>query len=256
VFVTAGANGKACFLPNPALTATVGEYIVHAVDANYLTIAPTNGATMNGGTAALPAIKGPHAYYVISRRSDTAWHITSVGSIGYGEPLATVCAKTGGNTNNSASGSGSVLVHDLTCTLPANTLTAGSSLRVCPHWHWVTGAAAPQMQMHVQLGGMVVSRYGTGSPANNITDGKNGVFCSDVVVGEIPSGASAVYAGPEMAHGLLSSGLSPNTVTQPQDVATNAAVDIQVGSRWDAAGTGTNTWTLLSLTVYGSGLKP
>lgn len=256
VNVTAGSTGKTCYLPNPAL-ATALTMRVYVVDDNYLTLAPTEGVVLNGEASPLPPIRGPDAYYDVTYVNGE-WKATATGTVVFGAPMALICNLRGGSTNDSSSGSGSFVDHTLpgACTIPANHLTTGSLLRVCPQFSWTVGSAPPTHRWRLRLNSTAVYEVpGSGLAPVPTADSRSGSPCVTVTALAAPSASSDTYTNVEMPGGGINIAAAQNWITQPVAFPTNADITLTIGTRWSAVGTGTTFIVLDGLLVYASGLK-
>lgn len=153
-----------------------------------------------------------------------------------------------GSTNNSSSGSGAFVDHTPTATIPANFLISGRVLRVTALFRFTTGSASPNMNFRLKLGSTVVGQYGPSTPVVNMTT-RTGSVEFMVVSLAAPSGSSNTETTAIGNTNQFASTAFLNSIAQPVALATNGALTLTMGSQWDSAGTGTNTVTLMSLSV-------
>lgn len=158
-------------------------------------------------------------------------------------------AQSGGDTNNSSSGSGSMHTHSLGYTVPANTLTANSTLRVTVQYRINTGSAPPNLAHQMTLGGTIVVLPAESTPSASI--GNDAITFVYEVQAKAAPGASVacecgiVGAGDACGNG----GQTRNLFGAAINLATNGTLALAVGTQWSAAGTGTNTVELTRFVV-------
>lgn len=165
-----------------------------------------------------------------------------------GQFVQILSRQSGGDTNNSSSGSGSYKDHNLTYSVPANFLTANKGLRVTAQYKMTTGSAAPNLTNRLTLGGVTLAESILIAPSTSMVN-MQATVQFDIQALAAPSASSAVEAGIlGAANGVGGAGQMSQTAT-PVNLATNGALVLAVGTKWASAGTGTNTIQLVRLTV-------
>jgi hypothetical protein len=165
----------------------------------------------------------------------TKWQLMDVTGAGIR------CATTGGDVNTSSSGSGADKDHSLTCSIPASFLTANTRLRICSQGKMITGSASPQLTLKFKLGATTIWSNGPFAVANNHT-GDIGTACIDTHITAAPGASVATYSsGGAVQCYQFTEGC--NSTAQPVNLATNTALTLTFTSRWETAGTGTNSFT-------------
>lgn len=178
---------------------------------------------------------------------------TKVG--GFPQPTA-LAVKPGsgaaGSTNTSSSGSGTDHDHTLNYSIPANFLVADRMLRVTAIFYLNTGAAAPTLVHKLKAGSVVLAQNDPIAVANSLAN-KSIALQWLLQATADPSGASNVEAamlGTPIVEASASGAWGGGSITaQPVAVATNAAITLQVATRWATAGTGVNTIQLRQFLV-------
>jgi hypothetical protein len=153
-----------------------------------------------------------------------------------------------GDTNDSATGSGSYRAYNRTYTIPANFLTSARALRITAHYRVTTGTAAPALEIQLKVGGTVVAHYGPNTPANNVV---NSQLTNQWILQATAAPGASVNTETAMisnANGIGSATVESDTA-QPVALATNGTLVITIESRWATAGTGTNQLKLSQFIV-------
>ncbi len=147
--------------------------------------------------------------------------------------------QNGGNTNNSASGSGVDFDHNLTFTIPANFMIAKRVFRVTAHFRLTTGSAPPNLIHKIKLGSITIGASATLTPGASMTNVQpcfQWVFQSTQAPGAAANVECAAIVTPN-AVGLT----GPSMTVMPVAIATNAAQVLKMSTQWSAVGTGTTT---------------
>jgi len=165
---------------------------------------------------------------------------------GFPAPVA-LSVQSGGNTNNSSSGSGSFFNHTPTVTIPANFMIAARAFRVTAHFQITSGSAPPTLTFRLSLGSTAIflgAGLASGVNMTNVQVALQWIFQATAA----PSGSSNVQcAAIVQPNGV---GTTPvNTAAMPVAVATNASQPLTIATQWTTAGTGTNTIGLNQLIV-------
>jgi len=153
-----------------------------------------------------------------------------------------------GDTNDSASGSGSYRAYNLTYTLPANFLVANRAIRIFAHFRVTTGSAAPALEIQIKVGGTVVAHYGPNTPSNSVTNLQlvnQWILQSTAAPGASVNTETAMISN---VNGIGSLTVESDTA-QPVALATNGTLAITIESKWASAGTGTNQLKLSQFIV-------
>ena len=166
-----------------------------------------------------------------------------------GQFVQVLSRQNGGDTNNSASGSGSYKDHNLTFVIPANFLTANKVLRVTAQYKMTTGSAPPVLTHRVTIGGVtVVENDVSAAPPVSLTN-RQLIYQYEIQALATPSASSAIEAGILGAGNSSAAPADQNIVATPVNLATNSALTLVVGTKWATAGTGTSTMQLTRLNV-------
>ncbi len=163
-------------------------------------------------------------------------------------PVGFISAQSGGDTNNSSSGSGSDYAHSLSYIFPANFFQLAKVVRVTVIWRASGGAAAPTLVTKLKLGSTSMVTGTATAIANNLAD-KNWTVQYLLVAEAAPSAGSNVMAS---VIGSQASGAAPsqhNNISSPTSLATDGALTLTIASLWATAGTGTNTITQEALII-------
>lgn len=169
------------------------------------------------------------------------------GSASWAAVPMVLSAQNGGDTNNSNSGSGSDLDHNLTFTIPANFITSGRVFRVTAHYRLTTGSGPPLLTHRIKLGSVVLLASDAVVPGASLTNVQT-AFQWIFQATQAPGAAANVECG---ATGSLNSvgAAGVGRTAMPVAIATNAAQVAKVSTQWSAAGTGTNTIALSQFIV-------
>lgn len=164
-----------------------------------------------------------------------------------GIPVRLFSAKTGGDTNNSSSGSGADFDHNLTFAIPANFMTANRVFLVTAHYRLTTGSAPPNFSHKLKLGSITLlgsALFTPGASMTNVQTAFQWVFQATAA----PGASVNVECSP--IGSLNSVGLVQTGATaMPVAIATNAVQTVKVSTQWSAVGTGTSTISLQQLIV-------
>lgn len=198
------------------------------------------GAAISGADFFAGVQGGANVKFLASQIGD---YIRSLGFV------RVLSAQSGGDTNNSSSGSGSMHAHSLGYTVPANTLTANSTLRVTVQYRINTGAVPPNLAHQMTLGGTIVVLTAESAPTASIVNDAI-TFVYEVQAKAAPGASAAcetgiLGAGDACANG----GQTRNLFGAVINLATNGALDLAVATQWSVVGTGTNTVELTRLVV-------
>lgn len=163
-------------------------------------------------------------------------------------PQRVLSAQNSGDTNDSASGSGSYRAYNLTYTVPAGFMTANRVLRVTAHFRLTTGSAVPVLDLQLKVGGTVVAHF---QPNAVVTSGTNRQYglvwmLQAVAAPSASSNVETVMFGNSNAPGSVT---TASDTAQPVALATNGTLAITIESQWATAGTGTNQIKLSQLIV-------
>lgn len=156
--------------------------------------------------------------------------------------------QTGGDTNDSSTGSGADYNHTLTYVIPAALLNVvGKILRVTSLWKIIPGSGPPTAVYKVKFGSTVLWSNGGNTPQASTT----GVIAFTFYLVTATTGATGTIqcAMPSVPLTQANMGNSGNLTAQPVTVDLTSAQTLTHTSRWSAAGTGTNQITLLSAIV-------
>ncbi|HEX4302824.1 MAG TPA: hypothetical protein VHZ78_08520 [Rhizomicrobium sp.] len=162
-------------------------------------------------------------------------------------PMPLSAANTG-STNNSASGSGAFINMTPNLTLGASYLTNNKAIEVLATFQIVSGSAPPVLHFQLLMGSTVLGSWDPATPTASQT--AHSITYRYLIHSTGAPGASVgVIASAFAATNQTNAPAAANTVLQPVIVATNASQVLQIATKWDTAGTGTNTIQLLSLIV-------
>jgi hypothetical protein len=242
-----GGTGIASYAVGDLLYASGATTLAQLADV------ATGNALISGGVGVAPAWGKIGLTTHVSGTLPVANGGTNV--ISASDTAATIFSRavgtgSSGSTNDSSSGSGAFTNHTPTISIPASYITTGRGLRILLWLRFTTGSAAPSLDLRIRLGGTTVAQIGTNAPANNLATKTYGM--EFVLMGLAAAGASAntetmlVGSSNGFANQILF-----NSVSQPVALATNGALTLDFGSQWNSAGTGTNTLTLMGITVEG-----
>lgn len=157
-------------------------------------------------------------------------------------------ALVGGNTNDSASGSGADFDHNLTYTLPAGFLVVGRVIRVTAAWLGTFGLAPSTMLLKLKLGTVTVYSGAPTTPGTGLTGvGITTQFLLQAVAA--PGASVGVECSIVTIPDAFSFNSRANNTASPINIATNASQAVKATSFWTAAGTGTNTIKLAQFIV-------
>lgn len=165
-----------------------------------------------------------------------------------GSAVQVKCSAYSGSTNDSSSGSGAFINQTPSCTIPANTLTAGRALRMTVMVQFTTGSAAPSFSHQISVGSTVLFTTTGSAPTNSVTN-RTALYQFLIAATAAPSAASALVTSAVVGTNNSTLGSATNNTAQPVNAATNGALVLQYGDQWSAAGTGTNTATVLYVGV-------
>lgn len=184
---------------------------------------PENAIDINGRAATAWSLWFDQIYQTLR----SVWQVLSV--------------QTGGDTNNSSSGSGSDYGHSLTYTLPANFLTKNKVVKVTAHFSLTTGTPGT-LNYKLILGSAVISAIGTpAAPASSLANDQIGLSWI-LQATDAPSATSNLQAA--MLMQTPGSVNNYNSINMPVAVATNGSLIISLATNWSGAGIGTNTVSL------------
>lgn len=160
----------------------------------------------------------------------------------------TLSVQANGDTNDSASGSGSFRAYSLTYTIPASFLVANRALRIIAHYRVTTGSAAPALELQLKVGGTVVAHYGPNTPSASVTNVQ--LTNQWVIQATAAPGASVPTEAAMMSNlnGIGSFTVESDTA-QPVALNTAGTLAITIESKWATAGTGVNQLKLSQLIV-------
>lgn len=167
----------------------------------------------------------------------------------YGILSQNQCSANSGSTNNSASGSGAFVLMTPNCALPANAITSGRSFVVYMTFQFTTGSAVPVFTWELRAGSTVLAHFDPG--ALTVSQTNRTVTYAIKVQGTAAPGAAAPVVAAALTTPNQTNGITGNSnaTAQPVNLATNGGLTLQAATQWATAGTGTNTVTLLDMTV-------
>lgn len=251
---TVGGTANAITLtPSPAITAYDATKLIHFKAASTNTSSTVTVAVSGFAPKAITRIGGAALEVgdivsnadVAIKYDGTQYQVLST----YGPaPVRGVSIQNGGDSNSSASGSGTDYPHSLTYSVPANFLSSGRALRVTACFKITTGSASPTLVHKLKLGGTTVSSHAVSTPANNLS---NDNYCLQWMLSAQAAPGGSVNTTTAMlgsSNGPANS-INLNTTDQPVALATNGALTLAVATLWATAGTGTNTIALDQLIV-------
>jgi hypothetical protein len=157
------------------------------------------------------------------------------------------CAQTGGNTNDAASGAGSDFAHTLTCTVPANFLTAGKILRTCGIFRMTTGTTFPTMLWKLKAGATTLLSTNAHAPDNQFSN-RSQVMCFYTMATAAPGGAAPTHSGLDAYPSAFENSFEVNITAQPVTLATNAPQIFGLVTQWGSTISG-NTLALDAMWV-------
>lgn len=246
--VCAVGAGPASFtlpLASDVMMPGVIETIICDQATTSLTMLPSGSDTINRVAAASAAITGLDSAYLCKRTGDTNWKCTTDAPVALADlgGESVVCKGSGGDVNNSSSGSGSFFNHSLDCDIPANTLRANSVLTACVQWEITTGSTAPQMQHRLQLGGTTVYNAAAATtPSASITEDST-TTCYVMHFAASTGTILTSYTSPIGTTGAWSAASERNSTAQPVNVDSAVELSLIFQTSWNSAGTGVNTIT-------------
>jgi hypothetical protein len=239
ITVALGANPGGSTLNGTLTQAAVGgiatfsDLALTAAASSYTLVASATGMTSD--TSSLFGILGTPAV-------SSEWAARGTA------PLR--CATVGGDTNASTVGAGTDFIHNLACTLPANSLQNGAQLKTCVLAQMTTETPPQAFFFKLRAEGITLA-----APANSATPepgltNRTSWLCWLTTIAGSPGASVPTYsASLTPLSGTMASGTKNNGMLQPVNVATNAATNWTLASTWVAAGSGQNLLTPLALTM-------
>ena len=166
--------------------------------------------------------------------------VFNVNGVGTLRVPGTKCTGANGSTNNSASGSGAFVDHDIVCLVEANHLHANSVFQFCSVFEVVSGSSPPTLSFDFLVGATALYGNATAytTPASRT---QSGALCVITAVQSAPGASVNLWTGNVTPLSHFQDFVASNGVNQPQTAATNAGLTFKWRSKWSAVGTGTTT---------------
>ena len=210
-----------------SLWGTTGWYVEAMAVLTELTLPSSAGAA--------PTSAGQIAYD--TTREAPVFNVNGVGTM---RVPGTKCTGANGSTNNSASGSGAFVDHDIVCTVEANHLQANSVFQFCSVFETVSGSSPPALSFDFLAGATAL--YGNATAYTTVANRtQSGALCVITAVQSAPGASVNLWTGNIAPLSHFQDFIASNGVNQPQTAATNASLTFKWRSKWAAVGTGTNT---------------
>ena len=147
---------------------------------------------------------------------------------------------SGGDINNSSSGSGSDYIHSLSFTIPTLQLYTNTLIEACVMYRLVTGTSAPALIPKFKIAGTTFATVNAITIGNNIAS-RTAVLCYNTLVLADPGAAVNTFTGIQVDPENISDANSASTSTQPITAATNGTLALTFTTQWGSVGTGVNT---------------
>ena len=263
------SNAGAILVGAPTLTGTVSAYSYLTLGASSIQSGTwgindqsglnwTMGGSLTGGsfipTSSTVPTNGMYLsasnVLAFATNSTPALTISSAQTLAgiWGTIPQTALVGNSGSTNNSSSGSGAFVNMTPSYSIPANALTSGRAMRITVSLIFTTGAAAPSFNMQLLAGAVVLGQTIAIVPASNMS-GHTWVTQFIIQALGAPSASTNVTCGIIQQLNSISNASSGLSTNQPNAVATNSGITLQVSTQWATAGTGTNTVSIDQLIV-------
>ena len=257
--ITPATDGSTvCPLPSAADEGNPGFYRIVNATASALTLTTSGDDVIHPGpVTTLGPIFGPSTSFLCYVESASSWNCSAMTDAGYGDPITMACTGTDSNVNTSTVATNTNVLHDLSCSLPANTIQEGTTIEACMLWQVISGSTAAGLRIGLYANDTKLNENATHkTPQANLT--RQQEMCQTIVVGEETTPGNGIrkfYTGPIGVMENWGASTGTGSVAQPVNVNVTVPVAIFWKSSWAIAGVGTNSIQGLHFTVKTSKLR-
>lgn len=199
-----------------------------------------NGADTIGGSGSI-VISKAYGFVALASNGSNKWTLV--------EQQGALGIQNSGSTNTSASGSGAFVNMTPNFVLPANFLQSGKAIRITACFSLTTGSAPPALSIELLAGSTVIAAMASITPAANAANVQHGVQFILQAASAPGSSANCQCCPVGQTNGYAAAAGEVSTTAMPVALATNAAITLQMATKWSATGTGTNSITLAQFIV-------